>query len=243
MFLLWSEWPYLFSHSVLFRNLQWYLKTVFLFLLNFPSNNKTASRTHTQQHRLGMSHLALPNLFLLLPKWAVAENLVGQTIILKSSKRPKKMGHITYSAYYIRKYAHVCLYVMRPGWKQNLIEIWSEVAAAEAHKWGGFAQKLALSTFSFCVVCSFCIFFCLTSTFDSCFLFCFVFGFSRCMISTHPTLLASYLANLEYNELSQWLWCKKLPLCLLSCLCIVSMSTMENVLKFRPGKNNRKRKT
>ena len=109
---------------------------MFLFLLNFPSNNKTASRTHTQQHRLGMSHLALPNLFLLLPKWAVAENLVGQTIILKSSKRPKKMGHITYSAYYIRKYAHVCLYVMRPGWKQNLIEIWSEVAAAAAHKWG-----------------------------------------------------------------------------------------------------------
>ena len=121
---------------------------MFLFLLNFPSNNKTASRTHTQQHRLGMSHLALPNLFLLLPKWAVAENLVGQTIILKSSKRPKKMGHITYSAYYIRKYAHVCLYVMRPGWKQNLIEIWSEVAAAAAQKWG-FCTETGLFHFLF----------------------------------------------------------------------------------------------
>ena len=57
VFLLWSEWPYLFSHSVLFRNRQWYLNQHVFFLWTFPKNNK-ASRIHSQQHRLGMLHQA-----------------------------------------------------------------------------------------------------------------------------------------------------------------------------------------
>ena len=51
MFLLWSEWPFLFSHSVPFRNRQWYLTDTTCFALLpelFFKTNKAASRIFTQ---------------------------------------------------------------------------------------------------------------------------------------------------------------------------------------------------
>lgn len=125
------------------------------------------------------------------------------------------------------------------NWQKEHWHLSAEFSLIFDHNWGFCTEiGLFLSLFAFLSLGFAFLFAC--STFGRlCFSFCFL-----SLHDTHPpTLLVCSLVNLEYNELSKWLWCKKLPHCLLSCLCIfVSLSTMENVLKFRPGKM-KKRKT
>ena len=83
---------------------------------------------------------------------------------------------------------------------------------SSSHKWG-FCTEICLFPFH----CVLFLLFLVPDIFKRCFLFCFF-----CFLSVHDdTLLACSLVNLEYNELSGWLWCKKLPLFIMSLYCII----------------------
>ena len=156
-----------------------------------------------------------------LPKWAVANNLVGRTRSFKMFKRTQKNG--THHCHIVPIYTlkmHKCLFVcavMPPGRKHNVFLNLIRLTLVcrvffDRTTTKGFAQKFAFSSLSFSL---FIVIVCFSFAF-----FCFYF-WHLLLHETHPpTLFASLLVNLEYNELSQWLWCKKLPHCLYISLCL-----------------------